>query len=127
MTRTEPDDTRLHGGAARAPACFELWYSDTGGYRFQLRTGRGGIVMWSGFYATRSVALMGIETVRRNSTRDDRYRRLAGPGQMTHFELLAINAEPVGRSPLFDSDQALEDALSSVKRWAVIADLRELG
>jgi uncharacterized protein YegP (UPF0339 family) len=124
---TDPDEMGPRPGSARAPACFELWYSDTGGYRFQLRVASAGVVICGGFHAARSSALLAIEAIRRNCTREDRYRRLSAGGRTSRFELLASDAEPVARSPLYDSDRALEDALSSVKRWAVIADLRELG
>ncbi|MDF2506689.1 MAG: hypothetical protein K0Q52_548 [Microbacterium sp.] len=46
---------------------FELYTDKSGGYRFRLKAGNGEIIATSESYTTKSAAVSGIDSVRRNA------------------------------------------------------------
>jgi uncharacterized protein YegP (UPF0339 family) len=65
---------------------------------FRLQAGNGETILKSEIYASKTSALNGIESVRKNATDDTRYERKTAASGQFMFNLKAANHQVIGTS-----------------------------
>ncbi len=94
---------------------FEVHKSSNGQFHWSLHADNDKKILASEMYTTKQAALIGINSVKTNSSIDARYdRRVAKNGQ-PYFVLKAANGEIIGTSEQYSSNEAMEDGIRSVK------------
>ena len=105
---------------------FEIKRAKDGQFYFHLRAGNHEIILVSEMYKARASAEKGVESVKKNSPDDKRYERREGKGGRHHFVLKAGNNEIIGTSEPYDSKEAMENGIASVKANAPDAQVVDL-
>ena len=77
---------------------FEIKSGKTGKFRFNLKASNGQIILSSEAYDSRSAAVKGITSVKKNAQTDKRFERKAAKDGSVYFVLKASNGEPIGKS-----------------------------
>ncbi len=105
---------------------FELKQLKNEQYLFNLKASNGQIILTSEQYKSKSGAVNGIESVRKNSVNEGRFEVLASKSGDPYFVLKAGNGEVIGRSETYSSDAACKNGIQSVMKNAPDAELVEL-
>lgn len=99
---------------------FHHFLDAAGEHRFHLKADNGEIILASEGYTTKDNARNGVAAVRTECTNDARYVRKQSPAGWS-FSLEGRNGEVVGTSEVYNSHQACDAGIESVKRNAPIA------
>ena len=67
----------------------------------------------------------GIDSVKENAPKDERYRRKTATSGQFYFVLVAANYEPIGKSEMYTTEQAREKGIAAVKRDAPYAPVED--
>lgn len=94
---------------------YELSRSSDGQYWFVLKAGNGERILTSELYKAKQSALDGIASCQANSTIDARYSRQTATSGQPYFNLKASNGQTIGTSQMYNSMQARESGIESVK------------
>ena len=105
---------------------FELKQLKNEQYLFNLKASNGQIILTSEQYKSKSGALNGVESVRKNSVNEDRFEILTAKSGQPYFVLKAGNGEVIGRSETYSSLPAAKNGIQSVMKNAPSAELVEL-
>lgn len=105
---------------------FDLKKSSNDQFYFNLKAGNGEIILTSEMYKAKASALNGIESVKKNSTLDERFERKVSTKEQPYFILKAGNSEPIGKSEMYSSSTAMENGIKSVKANAPDANINDL-
>jgi uncharacterized protein YegP (UPF0339 family) len=105
---------------------FELKQLKNEQYLFNLKASNGQIILTSEQYKSKSGAVNGIESVRKNAVNESRFEVLASKKGEPYFVLKAGNGEVIGRSETYSSDSACKNGIQSVMKNAPDAELVEL-
>jgi uncharacterized protein YegP (UPF0339 family) len=105
---------------------FELKQIKNEQYLFNLKASNGQIILTSEQYKSKSGALNGIESVRKNAVNEARFEVLTSKSGEPYFVLKAGNGEVIGRSETYSSDSACKNGMQSVMQNAPDAELIEL-
>jgi uncharacterized protein YegP (UPF0339 family) len=97
---------------------FVIKAGKTGKFRFNLKASNGQIILTSEAYESRSKAVKGIESVRKNSQNDKRFERKKAKDGSPYFVLKAANGEPIGKSEMYRTNSSMENGIASVGRNA---------
>jgi uncharacterized protein YegP (UPF0339 family) len=100
------------------PGSFELKRAAHGQFYFNLKSPNGRTLLTSEFYRAKMGAHTGIESVKRNSMDTGRYERKISKSNQPFFVLKAVNGEPIGKSEMFISEDALESGIQNVMHSA---------
>jgi len=100
---------------------FEIKEGRNGKFRFNLKSSNGQVILSSESYDSRSGAVSGIESVRKNAGSDSRFERKTAKDGSAFFVLKAGNGEPIGKSEMYASKRSMENGIASVGRNAVDA------
>ena len=92
-------------------------------YYFRLQAPNGEPILQSEGYTSKAGAENGIESVKENSSTDKRYNRMKSKDGKFYFNLKAANNEIIGTSEMYNSDNALEKGIKSVKKNAAVATI----
>lgn len=95
-------------------------------FRFRLKANNGQIILSSEGYTNKASCLKGIESVKKNSTDTKRYNIIKAPSNMFRFTLTAANNQIIGVSQNYISEAGCENGIESVKRNAVLSEIKEL-
>ena len=106
-------------------ATFELAKSDNGKFHFNFMDEDDKTILRSEQYGSKASAQNGIESVRSNAGRDDRYDFKASSSGKFYFNLKAANGQIVGTSMMYGSDAEREQAVAYVKQGAAHAGVIE--
>lgn len=101
------------------PGYFELHKSTDAKFIFNLKADNNEIILTSQTYTTKQHALDGIESVRRNSSKDAQYTRKHSTANQPFFILSSANGEVIGSSQMYASGPAMESGIASVKENGV--------
>lgn len=101
---------------------FEIRTAGSGKHFFYLKAGNGQIILQSEMYETQSALHNGIESVRKNSPDDDRYKRISDD-KGHRFHLRAGNQQVIGSSEYYTSPAGRDNGIESVKKWAPYAEV----
>ncbi len=97
-----------------ASPVFEF-YKGKSGYRFNLKSGNGEIILTSESYASNSGMHRAIRSVKRNSGKDGNYERKKARDGKQYFVLKATNSQVIGTSETYSSTAKMENGIKSVK------------
>ncbi len=104
---------------------FDLKKNPDGKFMFNLKSGNGQIILTSQLYDSKSAAVSGIESVKKNAGNDARYERKQSTKGEPYFVLKAANAQVIGTSETYSGNAAMENGIQAVKKngpTAAIAD-----
>ncbi len=94
-------------------------------YRFELQAGNYEPILQSETYESKSAAENGIESVRKNSQRDDGFEVKVAKNGQHYFVLKATNGQVVGQSEMYSSESACQNGIESVQKNAPDAEVVE--
>ena len=97
---------------------FVIQQNDKGQYHFSLKAGNGQVILSSQEYSSKAACDNGIESVRTNSADDSKFERLTAKDGSPYFVLKAANAQVIGNSQMYSSEDAMENGIASVKENA---------
>ena len=107
---------------------YEIKRTKNGEYYLYLKAGSGEAILTTETYKAKSSAKKGIESVKTNSSREDRYERKSSPSGKSLFVLKAGNHEVIGRSEMYESEKSRDNGIESDKTngpSAAVVDLAE--
>ncbi len=85
---------------------------------FNLKASNGQVILCSELYKQKSSVENGIESIRKNASREGAFEtRINAKGEM-YFILKATNGQEIGRSEDYSSNAAMENGIASVKKNA---------
>jgi len=97
---------------------FEIKAGKTGKFRFNLKASNGQIVLTSEVYESRSAAVKGITSVKKNAGNDKRFERKTAKDGSPYFVMKAANGEPIGKSEMYKTKKSMENGVASVGKHA---------
>jgi uncharacterized protein len=95
---------------------YEIKTAKNGKIHFNLKAGNGQIILSSEMYESKSAAVNGIESCKKNSGDDSRYDRKESANGKFHFNLKAGNGQVIGSSEMYETRAAMENGIESVKK-----------
>jgi uncharacterized protein YegP (UPF0339 family) len=108
-------------------AKFEVYQSGKKNeFRFRLKADNGQTILSSEGYTTKSACLNGIASVKKNAKDLKRVTKSQTPGKMFRFAVTAANNEIIGISQNYKSESGRNSGISSVKRNAAKAEIKEV-
>jgi uncharacterized protein len=105
---------------------FEISKAKDGDYHFHLRAANGQIILTSQMYKEKSSAEGGVESVKKNATEDHNYERKESHNGAPMFNLKAANHQVIGTSQLYESSEARDHGIASVKENAPAATVHDI-
>ena len=105
---------------------FEIKATSSGQTMFNLKAGNGQVILTSESYTTKAACDNGIESVRTNSQKDERFERKTARDGSPYFNLKASNGQVIGKSEMYTSTAAMENGIASVKKNAPDAEVVEI-
>lgn len=97
---------------------FVLKKSSNDKFYFGLLAGNGENILKSEMYEAHASAIKGIESVKANAAKDERYERKTAKNGQEMFNLKAANGQIVGTSETYSSASARDNGIESVKKNA---------
>jgi uncharacterized protein YegP (UPF0339 family) len=94
---------------------YELSKSSDSQYKFSLKAGNAEIILTSELYKAKASAENGIASVQKNSVLDERYEKKTSSNGKFYFNLKAANAQVIGSSQMYASEQSRDAGIESVK------------
>lgn len=104
---------------------FHLKKASDGQFHFNLLAANGEIILSSELYRSKSSALAGIESVRKNAGRVEAFEVKRSSGGKYHFVLKATNGQVIGQSQHYSSVVGVESGVVAVRRLAPQAYLSD--
>jgi len=104
---------------------FKIKMTDSGKYMFNLVAGNGQVILTSEMYNSKSACENGVESVKKNSSDDNRFERKEAKDGSPFFNLKAANGQVIGKSEMYSSNSAMENGIKSVKTNAPDAGVEE--
>jgi len=97
---------------------FECYKDKAGEFRFRLKAGNGQTILSSEGYSSKSGCTNGINSVRVNSIKPDRFIKKETDSGKFRFNLTAANGQVIGTSQNYDSESGCDNGISSVSKTA---------
>ncbi len=97
---------------------FELKKAKDGQFMFNLKATNGQVILTSELYKQKSSAENGIESVRKNCSREGAFETKTNSKGEPYFILKATNGQEIGRSEYYSSNSAMTNGSESVKKNA---------
>jgi uncharacterized protein YegP (UPF0339 family) len=95
-------------------------------YHFVLKAGNGQVILSSQMYASKSSAMNGIESVKKNCGDDNCFEKKTAKNGKFHFNLKSTNGQIVGSSQMYAAESGMNNGIDSVKKNAPGADVKEV-
>lgn len=105
---------------------FEVYKDSAGEYRFRLKASNGQKILASEGYSTKAGCTNGIDSVKENAPKDDRYLKKETQSGKYMFNLRAANNQVIGTSESYDSASGRDNGIESVKNNAPDAVIEDL-
>ena len=102
---------------------FVIQENDKGQFHFSLKAANGQVILSSQEYSSKAACENGIESVRTNSSDDSKFERKEAKDGSPYFVLKAANAQVIGNSQMYSSEDAMENGIASVKENAAGASV----
>lgn len=104
---------------------FEVYRDKSGEFRFRLKAANGKVILASEGYSSKSGALGGIESVKKNAGNPERFEKVqSGSGKFV-FRLKAANGQIIGQSQVYSSSSSATRGRSAVERGSKFARIVE--
>ena len=94
---------------------FVITKNDKGQFHFSLKANNGQVILSSQEYSSKAACENGIESVRTNAADDSKFERKEAKDGRPYFNLKAANAQIIGSSQMYSSEDAMENGIASVK------------
>lgn len=107
-------------------AKFELKDAKGDQFIFTLKAANGEPILASEMYKSKSGAMNGIESVKKNAPLDAAYEVKTAKDGKFFFVLKAANHEIIGKSETYSSESAMKGGIESVKKNAPDAKVEDL-
>lgn len=104
---------------------FELKEKD-GKFHFVLKAKNGQVILSSQMYASKSGALNGVESVKKNCGDDNCWERKVAKNGKHYFNLKSTNGQIIGSSQMYASESGMENGIKSIKENAPGAAIKEV-
>ena len=104
---------------------FELSKSSDEQFRFVLKAGNAETILTSELYKAKQSAETGINSVQTNGGTEERYERKESKNGEHYFNLKAANNQIIGTSQMYESVQACEKGMESVKTNGVSKTVKD--
>lgn len=88
-------------------AKFELKKAKDGQFMFNLKAANGQVILTSELYKQKSSAENGIESVRKNASREGAFETKANAKGEPYFIMKATNGQEIGRSEYYSGNSSL--------------------
>lgn len=95
-------------------------------YHFVLKAGNGQVILSSQMYASKSSAMNGIESVKKNCGDDNCFEKKTAKNGKFHFNLKSTNGQIVGSSQMYAAESGMNNGIDSVKKNAPKAEVKEV-
>ena len=102
---------------------FVITKNDRGQFHFSLKAANGQVILSSQEYSSKAACENGIESVRKNSADDSKFERKEAKDGRPYFNLKAANAQIIGTSQMYSSEDAMENGIASIKKNAPDAEV----
>jgi len=107
-------------------AKFILKKTTKGKFVFNLKASNGLVILTSELYNSRSAALNGIDSVRKNSGKQTNFDCRTAKNGQPYFVLKAANKEIIGQSEMYSSPSSVAKGIASVMANAGRARVEDL-
>jgi uncharacterized protein YegP (UPF0339 family) len=104
---------------------FEIESRSDGEFVFSLKVGSE-VILTSQEYTTKAACVNGIESVRKNASDENRYRRTTTPEGTFRFALDAANGQVIGSSGYYETASGRDDAVEFLRKNARDAEVKDL-
>jgi hypothetical protein len=105
---------------------YEVKVSASGKYMFNLKAGNGQVILTSELYESKPACLNGIESVKKNSSDENRYERRTSTKGDPYFILKSGNGQEIGRSEMYQGgNAAMENGIQSVMKNGPDAEIND--
>jgi uncharacterized protein YegP (UPF0339 family) len=94
-------------------------------FMFNLTAKNGQVILTSQRYTSKESCKKGIESVKNNSSNDERFERKTAKNGQFFFNLKSANHQVIGSSEMYKSKEGMENGISSVKQNSQVADIEE--
>lgn len=105
---------------------FEVYKDQKGEYRFRLRAPNGKVILQSEGYTSKTECMNGVESVKENASKMERYVTSVDKAGKYRFKLVAANKQTIGTSEGYESEASMKGGIESVGRWAPAAPVKEV-
>lgn len=102
---------------------FHLKKGSSGQFHFNLLASNGQVILSSEHYKAHASAINGIESVRKNATREGAFEMRESSSGKPYFVLKATNGQIIGQSQMYASLSSAEKGCESVRNHAPQATL----
>lgn len=92
--------------------------ASNGQYYFTLKAGNGQVILTSEMYASGAGRDNGIDSVKENAPKDERYEKKSSTSGKLYFNLKAGNGQVIGTSEMYESESGRDNGIASVKENA---------
>lgn len=100
---------------------FEIYKNKSGEFRFRLKAGNGKVILASEAYTTKASRDNGVESVRKNSQKLQRFIKGISTSGKYYFNLTATNGQVIGKSEMYETETARDNGIESVVNNALTA------
>ena len=104
---------------------FVITKRTNGEFQFNLKAGNNQTILSSEGYSTKANCENGIAAVRSNAKDDSKYDRKTSTNGKFYFNLKAGNGQIIGTSEMYESAEARDNGIESVKTNAPDATVEE--
>lgn len=104
---------------------FVIILRKNGEFQFDLKANNGQTILTSEGYKAKKACLNGIESVKTNSSQDNRYDKKTSSNGKYYFNLKAANGQVIGSSEMYESLSGMSNGIDSVKKNAPTATIED--
>ena len=94
-------------------------------FYFNLKADNGQTILSSEMYTTKAACTNGVDSVKENAPKDERYEKMTSTNGKPYFNLKAGNGQVIGTSEMYESESGRDNGMESVKKNAPIASMVE--
>lgn len=105
---------------------FEIYKDKAGEFRFRLKNSEGQNLLGSEGYKAKRSCVNGIESVKKNSANDNRFQKKQSESGKFSFTVKAGNNQVIGVSSSYDTEEARDSGIASVKTSAPEASVDDI-
>jgi uncharacterized protein len=105
---------------------FEVYKDKSGEFRFRLKAANGQNIFTGEAYSSKSAALNGVESVKKNAGDANRFEVKESSSGKSYFVLKAANHQVIGQSQMYESAAACQSGIESVSNNAPDAAVEEV-
>ncbi|MCZ4319603.1 YegP family protein [Aequorivita viscosa] len=95
-------------------------------FHFVLKASNGQVILTSQMYATKASATNGIESVKKNCSKDESFEMKTAKNGKIHFNIKASNGQIIGSSQMYAAESGAKNGIESVRKNAPGASVKEV-